>query len=1055
MNKRILSLLMVICLLICMLPTAAFAEGTAEDTTKDAYYKNYTAIGDSICAGFAQLDYEYVNGFSMNDNIEDSPTFCYARQVGDRLGSAAHNLGKCGCDSNELLDILENPNHIENGTNYYNVYREYLGTSDLITLEIGSNDLLMAVVDSILESAGTSMTHQQAMALVEPLLTRDIDGIVNLIEVITGIKLSEDQINAIKESLSDEALDSTLSTAYGKFIVNFPIILDNLRLINSKAELIILNYYNPFNITENSTKISTINLIQSYTDQMNVFTGQQCSSNGLLYVDISDIETNIDTGIPDPHPSVDGHKEIANRIIDSQYSITATAQAGGTITPAGENVVKSGSTLAFTIAAADGYTLSDVKVDGESKGALTEYKFEDIEGDHTITAEFSDGTTPPPSPTPSPTPTPPDKPYYNIYTALGDSITAGYTRPEYNGDYSNPSDCYVSLAATQLGVKRQNNNNLGLLGLDSEGLLNILNGNSDKYSAKFIKDLKSSDLISIDIGSNDLTMTLLDMIFDCLDYDLGSMTPDQRFAAIEPFINNQEVKLESLEDLKKINPKITDEQIEQLFNVLIDTDKIDERFGEAYNDFTKNWDAIIEKIREDELNPDAAIVALGYYNISPKFTYKGKTYEVFKKEEGKLTVGEKYVGMMNKYISEESKMKDQYVYVKTDGVELVSFGGIVIDPHPSDKGHADLAKWLVDAILNDITAVDGSGVTVSPKGTKTVAYGLTDDYTYTYTFTPSAGNRIEAIYVDGEKVEAPDGAYTFKKVTGNHTIGVSSAVIPYEPVPINDYNVTTNASKGGKVETSVNGAVKEGTNLTVREGNNVTITITPDLGYTIDYIMLNNNKISNTNTITISNISSHYNIYVAFKESEEALNNTKNPFTDVKSTDWFYKEAMYMYGHKIMKGTSETTFGPNVAVSRAMIVAILYRMENEPAVTYKNDFTDVAKDKWYTNAVLWAAEKGILKGYGDGKLGPEDEVTREQIVNILYQYAVCKGYNTNSTANLSGYTDTTSVSEWASTAMQWAVKEGLINGKNNQLDPGSTATRAEIAAIIYRFLDKY
>ena len=117
-----------------------------------------------------------------------------------------------------------------------------------------------------------------------------------------------------------------------------------------------------------------------------------------------------------------------------------------------------------------------------------------------------------------------------------------------------------------------------------------------------------------------------------------------------------------------------------------------------------------------------------------------------------------------------------------------------------------------------------------------------------------------------------------------------------------------------------------------------------------------------------------------------------------------------MYGNKIMRGTSDTTFEPNVAVSRAMIVAILYRMDNEPAVTYKNDFTDVAKDKWYTNAVLWAAEKGILKGYGDGKLGPEDEVTREQIVNILYQHAVYKGYNTTSTANLSGYSDKENIS---------------------------------------------
>ena len=154
MKKRNISLILVICLLFSMFPTVTFASASSEDNAKGVYYKNYAAIGDSICAGFSQADYGYKNGFDMTKNINNSPHFCYAKLVGDKLGSNVYNLGKPGCDTTELLDILTDQNN-----KYYNIYREYIGKSDLLTLEIGSNDLLMSTMHSVLNCIGGDFSN--------------------------------------------------------------------------------------------------------------------------------------------------------------------------------------------------------------------------------------------------------------------------------------------------------------------------------------------------------------------------------------------------------------------------------------------------------------------------------------------------------------------------------------------------------------------------------------------------------------------------------------------------------------------------------------------------------------------------------------------------------------------------------------------------------------------------------------------------------------------------------------------------------------------------------
>lgn len=139
-----------------------------------------------------------------------------------------------------------------------------------------------------------------------------------------------------------------------------------------------------------------------------------------------------------------------------------------------------------------------------------------------------------------------------------------------------------------------------------------------------------------------------------------------------------------------------------------------------------------------------------------------------------------------------------------------------------------------------------------------------------------------------------------------------------------------------------------------------------------------------------------------------------------------------------------------------MITAILYRLEGEPNVTGESTFSDVPAGIWYTHAVIWAANNNIITGYGSGKFGSEDSITREQLAALIYRYAQYKGYDTVTASALSAFYDADQVSGWAETAIKWAVGSGIITGKpGNVLDPKGTATRAEIAAMLARFIQKY
>ena len=277
---------------------------------------------------------------------------------------------------------------------------------------------------------------------------------------------------------------------------------------------------------------------------------------------------------------------------------------------------------------------------------------------------------------------------------------------------------------------------------------------------------------------------------------------------------------------------------------------------------------------------------------------------------------------------------------------------------------------------------------------------------------------------------------------------------PNEPdVPVNpnpSYAITVEQPDHGTVTVTPNRAT---------QGTTVTITTTPDQGYQVnavtvtdrfgDAVRVTENS-DGTYTFTMPN--GQVTVNATFVQVEEPA--PTEPFIDVNEGDWFYDAVAYAYENELMDGVGGNRFAPNSATTRAQLVTILYRMEGQPAVSGDLPFTDVEAGTWYTNAVVWAAQNGIVNGVGDDTFAPGNDLTREQLVTILYRYAESKGYDVSASADLAGYPDGEEIQAYAREAMAWAVAENIIRGmEDDTLKPAGNASRAQIATILMRFCE--
>ena len=356
----------------------------------------------------------------------------------------------------------------------------------------------------------------------------------------------------------------------------------------------------------------------------------------------------------------------------------------------------------------------------------------------------------------------------------------------------------------------------------------------------------------------------------------------------------------------------------------------------------------------------------------------------------------------------------------------------------------------------DIEAAAGENNTY----TVTVPYGTDVTADSFVIVTSDSGATVGALTHDGNvwsfTVTAEDGV-----TSRTYTVTVSFTEAPKS----NDAGVRSITVAGVKAKTSVNNEYT----VTVPYGTNVTassfVIITNHARATVGALTHIKNVWYFTVTAEDGVTTASYTVTVTTAALptpiKPAVDNTKPasdskpklPFTDVSTSDWFYSDVMFVYENGLFSGTDSRSFSPNASMTRAMLVTVLYRLEGEPAGTGSSSFSDVCSGSYYEKAVAWATANGIVTGTGSTSFSPDAKVTREQLAAILYRYAQYKKLGTDAGAKLDSFSDAGNVSGYASEALSWAVSEGLINGASGRLMPKGDATRAQVAAILHRFVE--
>ena len=362
-----------------------------------------------------------------------------------------------------------------------------------------------------------------------------------------------------------------------------------------------------------------------------------------------------------------------------------------------------------------------------------------------------------------------------------------------------------------------------------------------------------------------------------------------------------------------------------------------------------------------------------------------------------------------------------------------------------------------------VTGSDGERVTIPPEG-GTLQPGGDVEYTVTVTFDSQGGSQVPSQDITvGEPVSQPDdptrtgyrflGWYTAatggahwdftQPVTGDQTLYAQWAYLP----PANpNYKITIGDTENGTVTVNPTAA---------KEGTTVTITPVPDAGYQVGTVSVTDRfgqavavdqQADGTYTFVMPD--GQVTVEVTFLQGEAP----DLPFSDVTESDWFYDAVTYAYENGLMDGVGAGLFAPNSETTRAQLVTILYRLSGQPAPSGDSGFSDVETGTWYTDAVAWAAQNGIVNGVSDTQFAPGDDITREQLAVILYRYATYQGYDVSQRADLSGFVDAGTISTYAQEALSWANAQGLVLGfEDDSLRPQGNASRAQIAAVLMRF----
>ena len=443
-----------------------------------------------------------------------------------------------------------------------------------------------------------------------------------------------------------------------------------------------------------------------------------------------------------------------------------------------------------------------------------------------------------------------------------------------------------------------------------------------------------------------------------------------------------------------------------------------------------------------DITPKYDVVVVGTKNgATAKKVVETNTLNVTKATEVSVQLPADFVTNTNGlYVQHKGHEYDATV-TANNGVYTANF----TNPHGFSPFTISKTPQTVATIGTDKYTSFADAVSAVPANGTIEITGGTSPYTGTANKTFTVKNSTsDDITVNGQPIKSNE-SYTFKYThsSGGSSGGSSSGKTTYK--------VTTSAVNNGGVNASPSNAEK---------GAAITITLSPDKGYKLDKLTVTDGSGKTVSTVkksdtvyTFTMPASAVKVGVSYVKATETPSETK--FNDVSANDWFASAVDYVTGKGMMNGTADNTFSPKANTTRGMVVTVLYRLENQPS-TSAASFTDVASGAYYANAVAWANANGIVSGYGSGKFGPNDKVTREQLAAILYRYAQYKKYDVSvgEDTNILSYDDAQSISTYAIPAIQWACGAGVVTGKSgSKLDPKGNATRAEVAAMLMRFCE--
>lgn len=358
------------------------------------------------------------------------------------------------------------------------------------------------------------------------------------------------------------------------------------------------------------------------------------------------------------------------------------------------------------------------------------------------------------------------------------------------------------------------------------------------------------------------------------------------------------------------------------------------------------------------------------------------------------------------------------------------------------------------------------------------------------TFTPEDGSKpvVRQIRLPAQFDESNSVSVRLPGQPGSFTTSFSLA----SPIA-GDYVITASSGTGGSISPSGN--------VQVQANGRVTFNVTPDEGYMIDRVVVDGADVGARSSYTFENVNANHSITASFLQTgdrqdeltdrqdeltdrkkrdknkdssnrtddensgkqnnpvqeQEPIEQRNNPFMDVTEGDWFYNDVLNVYEGRLFSGTSATAFSPNSAMSRAMFVTVLSRVENQrngTAIQGSSTFTDILPGQWYSNSVAWAADRQITSGYGNGRFGRDDHVTREQACAFLMRYLIASGVDLSAYDGQVTFADALSISDWARESVGKAQQLGLVQGRgDNRFDPQASMTRAECASMFQRLMD--